>query len=294
MKLDPICIGCLFNQVLKGFELLDSNISKETILETQRKLMKLFLETDINKLKAPLPGKYVYNLIAEVLKQDDPFKELKDKYNQLALKYYDDVKELINNSDDPLFMAIIVSALGNTIDFASQHKIDIISDLKKFNVKDLVINDFIKFKDSLARKDKLVILLDNAGEIVFDKILIEILKEKYNNLEIICAVRSTPIINDATLKDAKDINLTSLVTVIESSPAPGIDLSDISKDLEDLLQSDDIILLSKGQGNFESIHGIEFPTKDVFFLLKAKCKLMEKIFEVNIGNLIFKRNLIDK
>ncbi|MEJ2251329.1 MAG: ARMT1-like domain-containing protein [Candidatus Lokiarchaeota archaeon] len=289
MKLEPICVGCLFNQVYKTLKLLKSDVSKKVIIDTQKKLMKFLLESNLNDLSAPLIGKYVYELVGDVLNEKDPFREHKKEYNKLALKYYDELKRLIQNSKNPLFKSIIVSALGNTIDFASQHKIDIVKDLKKFSKKDLIINDFPKFEEALTRKIVLVILLDNAGEIVFDKILIETLIDKYPQLEIICAVRTTPIINDATIEDAEYVNLTSIVKVIDSSPAPGIDFSNLSEDLEKLLYNEKVIILSKGQGNFETLYDVELPNLDIFYLLKAKCELMEEIFNVKIGKLIFKK-----
>ena len=113
----------------------------------------------------------------------------------------------------------------------------------------------------------------------------------YPNIKIICAVRSAPIINDATIEDAEYIGLTDLVKVIKSSPAPGIDFSDISEELRKYLYSKNGMILSKGQGNFETLYGLEIPNKNVFYLLKAKCNLMERIFKVKVGSLILKKKI---
>ncbi|MBN1215691.1 MAG: DUF89 family protein [Candidatus Lokiarchaeota archaeon] len=292
MKLEPECIGCFFNQVLKAFKLLKPNISNDIILDAQERIMKFLLKNDIKKITSPLVGKYLYNLIGNILNDNDPYANLKKTSNQIALKYYDRIKNFIEKSADPLLEALVVSALGNTIDFASQHKIDILNDIEKMNPKDLIINDYIKFKQSLDSTDRLVILLDNAGEIVFDKILVEILQKFYPKLEIICAVRSAPIINDATMQDAEYIKLNLFVKIIKSSPAPGIDFSDISEELRKYLYSEDGMILSKGQGNFETLYGLDLPNKNIFYLLKAKCNLMERIFNVKIGSLILKKKTL--
>ncbi len=289
MKLEPECIGCLFNQVLKAFELLNPNISREVVITAQKKLMKFLLDFNINEVAAPILGKVTYNIIAELLDNRDPYHDLKIEYNRLVLKYFDDTLNLIEKAEDPLFIAILASALGNTIDFAGQHDIDIIYDLENFKIENLAINDYEKFQKSLKNSKQLLILGDNAGEIVFDKILIIILKKYYPDLEIIYSVRSAPIINDATIEDAKFINLTKLIHVIESNDAPGIILSDVSEEFKEYFYNKNTILLSKGQGNFESLYGMELPQKDVYYLLKAKCNLMERIFEVKIGDLIFKK-----
>ncbi|TFF96768.1 MAG: DUF89 family protein, partial [Promethearchaeota archaeon] len=214
MKLEPECVGCLFNQVLKAFKLLNHQFDREQILKAQKKVMEFLLENDFEEITSPIVGKYLYKLIGEFMDTEDPYRELKQEYNELALKYYDEVKDFVKKAEDPVFEALVVAALGNTIDFASQHKIDVVKDLKQFSPKELAINEYSAFKQLIENENKMLYLLDNAGEIVFDKILIETLLDEYPDLEIIAAVRSAPIINDATIKDAEFISLTNLITVI--------------------------------------------------------------------------------
>ncbi|MFW9828048.1 MAG: DUF89 domain-containing protein [Candidatus Thorarchaeota archaeon] len=289
MKLEPECIGCLFNQMFKAFSSFQTNYSRETIIKAQKKLMKYLLDFDINKNAAPHLGRITYKIIAEILGEEDPYYKLKMKYNKLVLNYFEEITKIIDSSKDSLFKSILASALGNTIDFASQHKMDIISDLEDFSIESLAINDYHEFKKSLENPDHLLIIGDNAGEIVFDKILIIYLKKFYPELEIVYSVRSEPIINDATIEDAKFIGLTELVKVIESNNAPGIILSDATNEFKKYFLKEKGVILSKGQGNFESLYGMNIPKKDVYYLLKAKCNLMERIFGVKLGDLIFKK-----
>jgi uncharacterized protein with ATP-grasp and redox domains len=289
MRIEPECIGCLLNQILSAFKTLKPNVDKELVIKTQQQLMQHMLEIDLNEYTAPLIGKYLYNLVGNALGMEDPYKDLKRKYNNLALKYYEEVKHIIANSSDPLFEAIGASALGNTVDFASQHKIELIKDLRAFTPDNFKINDYKSFKHDLEKTEKLVIIGDNTGEIVLDKVLIETIRKLYPNKEIEYAVRSTSTINDATLQDAKYIGLTDIVKVIESSPAPGIDFSNISNELETYLNKNQSLVLSKGQGNFETLHSVQLGNKKIYYLLKAKCNLMERIFNVDLGSLIFKK-----
>jgi len=289
MLLEPECIGCLVDQIYKGLNLLSPSISKEKIIETQKKMMEFLIETDILNKPGPLIGKRVYQLIAEVIGKADPYKDLKDKYNHIALEYYAKVKDIVKNSEDPLFEAIAISAIGNTIDFGAHHTMDLINDIKTFTPENFKINDFPLFKESLEKSDKLLMLLDNAGEIVFDKLLVETLLQLYPNLEIICAVRAGPIINDATMEDAEFIGLTEIVKTIKSPASPGIEFSIASDKFKTTFFDMGGIILSKGQGNFESLHEVEISHKEVYYLLKAKCSLMERIFNVKIGDLIFKK-----
>jgi hypothetical protein len=251
--------------------------------------MEYLISFDLDKRASPIIGKVAYNLVAEALGVNDPYASIKKKYNKLALQFYDEARKIVNNAEDPLLEAIVVAALGNTIDFGTSHKIDFIHDIKNFTPDKLAINDYETFKQSLMDTDHLLILLDNAGEIVFDKLLVETMLKTFPELEITCSVRSAPIINDATLEDAKFVGLTDLVQVIEASGTPGIDLPNTTDEFKKHFFLKDGVILSKGQGNFESLHGMNIPDKEVYYLLKAKCSLMERLFTVKEGNIIFKR-----
>ncbi len=290
MILEEECIGCMINQIYKALRLLKPDISKDIVIDTQKRLMEFLTKTDILTKPGPLIGKKTYELIAEAIGSSDPYKELKVESNKLAMSYYDKIKAMLKSSDDPLFEAIAVSAIGNTIDYGAHHEMDLINDIKNFSVNDLKINEINKFKQSLENSSNLLILLDNAGEIVFDMLLVETLKKSYPKLDITCAVRGAPIINDATMEDAEVVGLTEIVKVIDGPASPGIELSIASKEFKDLfLAKDDGIVLAKGQGNFESLYLMDIPNKDVYYLLKAKCILMERLFKVNLGDLIFKK-----
>ncbi len=289
MYLEPECIPCLINQVLRAFQLLKPDTPREIIIDTQRKLMEYLINFDLEKRASPIIGKVAYNLVSEALGVKDPYASIKKQYNKLALQFYDEARNIVTNAEDPLFEAIIVAALGNTIDFGTSHKIDFIHDIKNFTPDKLAINDYETFKQSLLDTDHLLILLDNAGEIVFDKLLVETMLKTFPELEIICSVRSAPIINDATLEDAKFVGLTDLVQVIEASGSPGIDLPTTTDEFKKHFFLKDGVILSKGQGNFESLHGMEIPNKELYYLLKAKCSLMVRLFSVKEGHIIFKR-----
>ena len=289
MQLEPECIGCLFNQMLRAFKLVNPDISREKVLRAQKRLMEYLMKVDINGTASPIIGKTAYGLVAETLGIKDPYFDLKKRYNQIALEFYEEAQNIVNNAEDPLMKALIISALGNTVDLATQHKIDFIDDMKTFSGSMFVINDYTQFKMALAKSENLLILGDNCGEIVFDKLLIETIQKRFPDLEIIYSVRSAPIINDATIDDAQMVGLDKIVKIIESSPTPGIDLNTSTEEFKHYFHQQGGVMLSKGQGNFESLYKLPIPQKEVYYLLKAKCVLMERIFQVNLGDLIFKR-----
>ncbi|MFX1557603.1 MAG: DUF89 domain-containing protein [Promethearchaeota archaeon] len=289
MKLEPECVGCILDQMLRAFKLLNPAVSREIIISAQKKLMKKLIDIDIDKNASPIIGKIAYGIVAETLKIEDPYAKLKKEQNNLALEFYDEAKKIVESAEDPLFEAIIVAALGNTIDLAAQHKIDFISDIKNFKTENLVINDYKEFRNSIENSEHLLILGDNCGEIVFDKLLISTIQVMHPNLNIVYSVRAAPIINDVTIEDAEFIGLNKLVPIIAAGPTPGIELSTSTEEFKKIFFLKEGIILSKGQGNFESLYQMEIPEKEVYYLLKAKCNLMERIFNVKNGDLIFKK-----
>jgi uncharacterized protein with ATP-grasp and redox domains len=287
MHLEPECVGCFFNQIMKILRLLKHNVSNIEILDVQRKFLEYLLTIDFNSLETPLIGKKAYEIIGDFLQSSDPFCSLKEQTNDLMLQHYDDLKDVVLKSDDPLFRAIIASAIANSIDFASQHEIELIDNLKEFIPERLVINDYLKFIEDIQKAQLLLIIGDNSGEIVLDKLLIEIIKEGYPKLKIIYAVRSAPIINDVTLNDAKSVGLDKIVEIFESSPTPGVNFETSTEKFKKHFFMDDTVILSKGQGNFEALYGIDLPDRDLYYLFMAKCNLMERILGAKIGQLIF-------
>ena len=293
MQLEPECIPCILQQVLKALKQLKPDISREEIIKAQKEVMNYLISVDPNESASHLMGKKAYGVISDFLKDPDPYRELKKQFNDSALKYYDKVKKIVDNAEDPPFEALIVSALGNTFDPAAQHEIDFIGDLQDFKPENLKVNDYDEFKRNLDSAEHLLILGDNVGEIVFDKILIITLKRYHPDIEIVYSVRGGPIINDSTMEDAAHVGITELVHVIESTATPGIDFPSSSEEFKEYFFKQNGVILSKGQGNFESLYRTNIPETTIFYLLKAKCSLMERIFGVKLGDLIFKKKTLE-
>ena len=91
------------------------------------------------------------------------------------------------------------------------------------------------------------------------------------------------------MEDAKFIGLTDLVHVVESSATPGVDMGSSTDEFKKYFFNKETVVLSKGQGNFESLYDTEIPNKEVYYLLKVKCNLMERLFRAKLGDLIFKK-----
>jgi hypothetical protein len=239
----------------------------------------------------PEIAQHVYAIVADISGNNDPCHEAKRRDNQLALSLYPHFKEAVTNSSDSLLAASKLAIAGNPMDLGPQSSysysdLDSIAELAL--VSPLDIDDYEEFKRNVENASHILYLGDNAGEIVFDRILIEELRQ-IKDFEIYFVVKEKPIINDATLHDAIFTGIDKVAKIVSSGcSAPATILSQCSRGMIELYQSADIII-AKGQGNYESLSN---EAKNIFFLLKAKCPVIAKLLGINVGDAILKRQLI--
>jgi hypothetical protein len=203
----------------------------------------------------------------------------------MAMELYPRLKDRIRGSMNPLETAVRLAIAGNVIDFG------IYSSLGEADVVDAIDSALVDGWDAdcleaLAQAvndaREILYLGDNAGEIVFDRLLIEELPRG----KVTFAVKGSPVINDATMEDAERVGLSSLVEVIDNgSDAPGTIVEDCSAEFRGRFERSDLII-AKGQGNYESLSGVD---KDVFFILKAKCPVIARDLGCDIGQMILRR-----
>jgi len=285
MKTYLDCLPCFLSQTLKTSRIAttEEKIQREILDRVMGKLIKLPLDTS-----PPQIAQVVYRTIKAVTGNGDPYSAIKKRQNELALSFYPEFKEMTRTSKDPLLFAIKLAIAGNIIDLGVQREvIDLKGEIFEALSSPLSLNDYDAFKKSINNSKLILYLGDNAGEIVFDRILIEELN-KIDKLKIIFAVREKPIINDATLEDAKFVGIDKQAEVISNgSDAPATILGECSTGFTNLFQRADMVI-AKGQGNYESL-GDE--NKNIFFLLKVKCPVVANHLNTNVGDTILKRQL---
>jgi hypothetical protein len=285
MKTYLDCLPCFLNQALKTGRIVTT---EEKIL---REIMDRVMENLISiPLDAPPPqiAQTVYRTIKSITGNEDPYSTIKRKQNEIALSLYPEFKEMTIHSGDHLLFALKLAIAGNIIDLGVQREVkDIKKEILETLSAPLTVNDYQAFRKSINNSKLLLYLGDNAGEIVFDRILIEQLK-KIDNLKIVFAVREKPIINDATMEDAKFVGIDKHVEVISNgSDAPATVLSECSAEFTDLFYKADMVI-AKGQGNYESLSE---ENKNIFFLLKVKCQVVANHLNANVGDTVLKRQL---
>ncbi len=230
----------------------------------------------------PEIGREAYRHISEKTGILDPYAQLKKENTQKALSLYPRFKERVAASPDRLKMAIRMAIAGNVIDFGANADFDLDKDLDVLLSQPLAVDHYPAFSKALHKAQKILYLADNAGETVFDRLLIEELGKP-----VIYAVREKPIINDATYQDAEEAGLAKVAKIVSSgTDAPGTILNLCSEHFLEIYRAADLII-SKGQGNYEGLSEEHCP---VFFLLKAKCAVIARDIGVKEGSLILMKS----
>ncbi len=227
---------------------------------------------------------YIHRKIRQML-SGDPFLDIKTEYNQIALKKYPFLKELVQKSSEPLWTATRLAIAGNVIDFGIFTSVDIEGTIERALKHDIAVDDYNHFRKSIENTDDVLYLLDNAGEIVFDRILIETILSYGKRVKAV--VKGSPVINDATMKDAEESGLVEICEVIDNgSDAVGTILDCTSTAFQKAFH-DSKFIVSKGQGNFETIVGIE---KTIFFLFQSKCGVVSRALGLQNGAMLLLKN----
>jgi uncharacterized protein with ATP-grasp and redox domains len=225
-------------------------------------------------------GILVYKKIRDITGVVDPYKEIKKTSIREALDLYPKLIEHMDESDNKLLTAIKIAITGNIIDFGMDKQYVLAEELNKTMEQDFAIFDYEEFVNELEQAKSILYIGDNAGESVFDKILINALEKP-----VTYVVRGIPIINDVTMEDAVDSGIDEMAEIISSdSRAPGTILELCDKDFGHRFNEADMII-SKGQGNYEGLSNV---SRSVFFLLKAKCKIIANELGVNENDIILK------
>lgn len=278
MDINLECIYCTINKADSLFSKYETNENKK--LNFMKNVFKIISLSEKNDTSPYLNAK-IMRILNQELNLGDIYYEIKKKYNKLLMSMEEDILKYINSSDEKLCTALKYAMIGNFIDFGAMDEVDI-NKLKKLiqnAYKETINNDeYNNFLKDLENSKTMVYLVDNSGEIVFDKIFISVIKEMYPEITIDVVVRGKPVHNDATIVDAEEVGLTKIVNVIDNgTDIPGTQLNEINVDVKQKIDSADLII-SKGQGNFETLFGCG---KNIYYIFLCKCDLFTKRFNMD-------------
>ncbi len=257
------CIPCFLNQSIRAVRsVTDDQDQQERVV---RYVLSLLAELELNR-PPPYVGRAIYHKVGEVVGNDDPYREHKRVFNRMARAITPELEFLVKRAPDPLLAAIRLAIAANMIDLGTPGTFteDEVHEALMRAKDHPVAGDLEAFRESVSRAKEILYLADNAGEIAIDRLLVQQLGPE----RVTVAVRGRAVSNDATLADAREVGLDTLVEVIDNgSDAPGTILDECSEPFRERFRRADLII-SKGQGNFETLSETE---GNIFFLFKVKC-----------------------
>jgi uncharacterized protein with ATP-grasp and redox domains len=248
-----------------------------------REVLLLTAEMDLAQ-SPPSISQQIHRRLREITAVSDPYRIPKARFNQLALEMLPELRALLESAEDPLLMAVRLSIAGNVIDMAINQGLteaDVHETVEQ-TLSEPFTGEMEEFRLAVSQAKDILYLADNAGEIIFDRLLVE----QLSPARVTVVVRGRAVINDATLDDARTAGLEEVVEVIDNgSDAPGTILSDCSEDFQRRFQEASLII-SKGQGNFETLSS---EPANMFFLLKVKCPAIARCLGLPLGSHVLKR-----
>lgn len=273
---------CNLNQVYRVIRLLDMDELSARHLVS--KVMAFLAEADYSKTNSEIMGE-TWKLITRETGQEDPYAEIKKRYNRMLLDEEEELRLSVKRSEDPLCGALRLAAAGNQIDFAGSREVRFVMEEVYHHMNGtLAVDDSGQLFEDLKDAKSVLYIGDNCGEIVLDQLFIEEIRKQYPDLSVTYGVRGEPIVNDVTILDARMTGMERVAEVIENgSGALGTVLSDTSLQFRNVFEKADIII-SKGQGNFESLS--ECTDKNIYHLMMVKCERIAGILKAPVGELI--------
>lgn len=269
MKMYLDCVQCIPRQAMQALRF--SGVDEETQRRLLRRTLEILLESDwdCSPMEMATP---VFNMLREESGIDDPYAAVKAESNEEALAHTEHVLEKIGESNDPIKVALKAAIGGNIIDYGALSSFDLDETMDEVFSRHFAIDDEKALISAIANANSIAYLGDNAGEIVFDKILLETVEKIYGEKEIVFVVRDKPFLNDALKADAEAIGLAGMESVEVLEMPPRIPESGTPAfQVWDRVSKCDVII-SKGQGNYEAFSSVE----GIFFLLMTKCDLIAR------------------
>jgi uncharacterized protein with ATP-grasp and redox domains len=289
LKLRLDCIVCIIKQALEAARLAtsDPRIHEIVLREVLKRVIMIEWTGTPPRL---VRASRVAWLISELTGVDDPYRDIKRMCNDEALSLIDEVKTLIYSSNDPLRTAVKIAIAGNIVDYVTVRKYDLRETIGKIMRQKPVIDDYDKLRRDVMKANTLLYFADNAGEIVFDKLLIEEMIRVRGKpfKKITFVVKGGPIVNDATMEDALYIGLDKLPNIEfrkVSNGAPNTGPDPSSPEVLSWIKNHDLVI-SKGQGNYEDLSGIA----GIYSLLIVKCPVVAEDLGVSVGDIVIKYN----
>jgi len=281
MRLYLDCYPCILRQTLQACR--SAGVPEKKQVSIMGEVMNLLQRVNPSS-RPPEIAAQMHTLVRNLTNCKDPYLELKQTSTKIALRLFDEMKKKISGAKNPFDTAVRLSIAGNIIDFGVGNDFDLPSEIQRVLTQPYAIDHTLELEDEISKAKTILFLADNAGETVFDRLLIEIIGK-----HVIYAVKDAPVLNDATIEDAVAAGIDYTAEVIScGARSPGTVLNQCSKDFIKLYEQADVII-AKGQGNYEALSEEK---KNIFFLLQTKCDVLARDLGVPVGSIVVKWALL--
>ncbi|MCI8381687.1 MAG: DUF89 family protein [Lachnospiraceae bacterium] len=267
MRLNSMCIRCLVDKQEAGIAKFKD---EEKNTAYMKEIAKIIGESDDEASSAYLV--YLFNQVyRRYFGEVKDYSEIKKEYNSYVLAMEDELYQEIGEAKDPLAQSIVYARIGNYIDFGAMQHVERAEFLELFQEKEKNLLDQSVYEDFLkdCQKGKNFLLLaDNCGEIVLDKLFLRELKKRFPHLILSVMVRGEEVLNDVTIKDAEETGICTVAKVVSNGNGVGGTVVDmLSEEARQVLDQADV-MLAKGQANFETLHGCG---RNIYYSFLCKC-----------------------
>ena len=272
------CYPCFLRQALDAARLAGADGDRQKAILDQ--VLEVLKRSELSSTP-PEIGNEVHQLVRREVRNGDPYREPKEASTRQALALYPRLRELVQEADDLLDVAVRLSIAGNIIDLGPDQQYDLWGVIERVLVQPFAVDDRAAFREMLAAAYQVLYLADNAGETVFDRVLIEVL-----GVPVVYAVKGGPVLNDATVEDALAAGVDRVADVVSTgSDAPGTVLDRCSDEFRRLYDEAEMVV-AKGQANYETLSEAG---PRVFFLLQTKCPVIARDAGVPVGSIVLRQ-----
>lgn len=285
MKTYLDCFPCFVRQALEASRMAgaDEALQHRVLLRTME-----HLATMGGSETPPEIGYLIHRMVRQSTGVDDPYRDLKAVSTTQALALYPWMVAQVAAAHDPLACAVQLAIAGNIIDFAQttapRESAALRESVRKALARPLTIDDLGILRAALTTAHEVLYLADNAGETVFDRVLLATLADTTDHpLTLRYAVKGAPVLNDATREDALAAGIGEVAEIVSSgSDAAGTILETCSPAFRELFAAAPLII-AKGQANYETLSEDHAP---LVFLLRAKCPVIARDVGAPVGSMI--------
>ncbi len=291
MKAKPNCIACVMQQARMIMNKYDITVERQIAFEDELYAMLLNMDAELT------PSHYHSEMLIYLSDRTgirDFYEKDKREQNKQALKLVPSLDKILEKCDDRLYTALLLAAAGNIIDLTFSDNFDIGESIERCLKEGFEIDNYQEFCNDLISARKLLLIADNAGEIVFDKLLISEIKRYCvglgrNDFSTAIMVKEGPALNDATMEDAVEIDAMNVCHICTTqSNYIGAPMELIGSDAVKVISESDIII-AKGQGNYETLGDEKSLQGRLYVLLQAKCQMVADSLSVNKRKTVFKK-----